>query len=260
MPETEILSTGSVDVYTHEGETLTFKDWRPHGLVDMRRALGVSSNVYFYAIGGGYGRQSGLGVEAIVTYLSQFGIGEKTGMSLVEEAAGMLPTPAWKLARYGDSWRLADTYHLAIGQHAYAVTPLQMTRATAALATNGRLVTPTLLRMSVATSSSRQLPIVRKHFATIHDGLTYAVQRGTAAGLYQPGRSLAVKTGTAEADAFKTAIHSWVIGYFPAHKPQYAFTFLLTSGPWGEETGSVAVTADVMRWMEQYRPEYLYTP
>lgn len=259
-PEREMLSTGSIEVYTHNGETLTFKDWRPHGPVDMRRALGVSSNVYFYAIGGGHERQPGLGVDTILEYLALFGVGAKTGVSLVEEAAGMVPTPAWKQATYGDDWRLADTYHLAIGQHAYAVTPLQMTRATAVIATKGRLVTPTLLHRSSPAPSHKQLSIASEHFAVIHGGLEYAVQGGTAAGLYQSGRSLAVKTGTAEADVFKTAIHSWVIGYFPADKPQYAFTFLLTSGPWGEETGAVAVTADVMRWLERNRPEYLYTP
>lgn len=257
-PEDEILSTGAIELFDTTGTLLTFKDWKPHGYVNLSTALGVSSNVYFYAIGGGYGSQPGLGIDTILSYLLLFKIGDATGLAHLSEANGTLPTPAWKQATYGgDAWRLADTYLAAIGQLGYQVTPLMMTRAIAAIATKGTMVTPTILRTAGASSTAERLPLSAEHFAPIHAGMEYAVKQGTVAGLYREGLSLAAKTGTAEADTEKQHIHSWVVGYFPAHAPRYAFTFMLARGPWGQEVGAVAVTDDVLVWLSRYRPEYL---
>jgi len=73
-PEHEILSTGSISIpnpYDSKKESI-FKDWRAHGLVDMRRAIAVSSNVYFFEVGGGYKDQKGLGIEKIGEYMNLF--------------------------------------------------------------------------------------------------------------------------------------------------------------------------------------------
>ena len=81
-PETQILSTGSISIpnpYFPDKESV-FVDWKAHGLVDMREAIAVSSNVYFYEIGGGYEEQKGLGIKNIEKYMRIFGFGEKTGI------------------------------------------------------------------------------------------------------------------------------------------------------------------------------------
>lgn len=253
-PKKEILSTGSITLVDRNGVPRVFNDWRAHGLVDMEKAIGVSSNVYFYAIGGGYEDQQGLGIEKITEYLELFGIGEKTGIAAVAEGDGQTPTPEWKAAAFGgDEWRLGDTYLASIGQHGYAVTPLQMTRAVAAIATEGEMVTPRIV--ASAPEGRMTLPLPREHFKIVKGGMEYAVLSGTASGLYMDGVTLAAKTGTAEADSRREHIHSWIIGYFPHDAPRYAFTFMLASGPWGEETGAVAVAQDIFIWMREHRPD-----
>ncbi len=259
-PQKEILSLGSISLRDQNGEFLIFKDWKAHGYIDMRKAIGVSSNVYFYAIGGGYEDQEGLGIEKINRYLELFGIGQETGIKEPKESAGQIPNPKWKEEKYnGNKWRLADTYLTSIGQHGYAVTPIQMTRAVAGLASFGYLPTPTLLS-SNTTFEKTSLPFSLESFQIVKEGMKYSVVNGTASGLYMEGVTLAAKTGTAEADANKEKIHSWLIGYFPYNEPKYAFTFMLGYGPWGEETGAVSVAENVFKWLKKNRPEYLTNP
>jgi len=259
-PNKEILSTGSITLTDQNGETLFFNDWKPHGYVDMREAIGVSSNVYFYAIGGGYEGQSGLGIQKITEYLQMFGIGDTTGVDILTESDGQTPTPEWKEATFeGDQWRLADTYLTSIGQHGYEVTPLQMTRAVAAIATEGEMVLPKIIHDSNLQSTNVLLPIQKEYFQVVKEGMEYAVVNGTASGLYMDNVTLAAKTGTAEVDIHKEHIHSWLIGYFPYDKPKYAFTIMLDTGPWGEETGAVSVAQNVLLWIRENRGEYLNT-
>ncbi|AGL02647.1 penicillin-binding protein 2 [Desulfoscipio gibsoniae] len=69
-----------------------FRDWKldGHGMVDMRKALEVSCDTYFYQ----YGRMAG--VDAIASMAREFGLGEKTGIKLPGEMSGLVPTPEWK--------------------------------------------------------------------------------------------------------------------------------------------------------------------
>ncbi len=257
-PRKEILSTGSISLTDQNGKRLLYNDWKPHGYVDMKKALGVSSNVYFYAIGGGFEDQEGLGIEKIIEYLQMFNIGSSTGIQLISDSAGQLPTPEWKKRTFNDDkWRLGDTYLTAIGQHGYAVTPLQMTKAVASIATEGKMITPTINHDLDAKTEQVSLPLDRKYFKTVHEGMEYAVVAGTASGLYLDSVRIAAKTGTAEADANKEQIHSWLIGYFPADKPRYAFTFLLGHGPWGEEIGAASAAGDIFNWINKNRSEYI---
>ncbi len=110
----QILSTGSISIPNPYNPDLpsVFKDWRVNGLTDVRRAIAVSSDVYFYEVGGGYKDQPGLGIDRIDKYLRIFGFGAPTGIQGFKEPAGNIPTPAWKEATFdGDPWRIGDTYH-----------------------------------------------------------------------------------------------------------------------------------------------------
>lgn len=256
----EILSTGSIELpnMRYPEKPYVYRDWKAHGLVDMRRAIGVSSNIYFYAIGGGYEDQEGLGIGRIEEYLRMFGFGEKTGIKQVEEFSGRLPSYNRKSGLNGnEDWRLGDTYLVSIGQNDYGVTSLQLTRAVSAIASQGKLVSPTLLLSDSTENSFSQVPVKQEYFKVVQEGMEYAVLNGTAAGLYIDGITIAAKTGTTEVDDNKELIHSWVSGYFPHDNPQYAFTFMLDSGPWGEEVGAVAVADDVMAWIRDNRTQYL---
>ena len=111
-PEKEILSTGSISVpnpYDPTRKTV-FMDWKAHGLVDMRRAIAVSSNVYFYEVGGGFEGQPGLGIARLNKYFRMFGLGKSVDGGLFDGPAGTVPSPEWKERVFpGDPWRIGDT-------------------------------------------------------------------------------------------------------------------------------------------------------
>ncbi|HMA77911.1 MAG TPA: penicillin-binding transpeptidase domain-containing protein, partial [Candidatus Paceibacterota bacterium] len=111
-PDTTIVSTGEIVIpnpYTPSQPSI-FRDWRAHGVMDMREAIAFSSNVYFYIIGGGFQDQAGLGITKMSEYMKRFGFGDTTDIVLANEQTGTLPTPAWKAEVFDDDWRLGDTY------------------------------------------------------------------------------------------------------------------------------------------------------
>jgi penicillin-binding protein 2 len=234
-PSKVIISTGSIEIpnpYFPDKPSI-FKDWKAHGAVDLRDAIAVSSNIYFYALGGGYKDQIGLGIDRIEKYVRMFGIGEKTGIAMPGEILGSVPNPKWKSERFaGDPWRLGDTYHTAIGQYGFQVTPIQMVRATAGLARRGVLVEPTLIHNQV--SKEKVLPFIHDDdYQVVHEAMRQTVTDGTARLLNLPNTSLTAKTGTAEIGTQKKFVNSWLIGFFPFEDPRYAFTVTLEKGPAG---------------------------
>src|SRR3990167_4541647 len=98
-PYKKILSTGSISIPNPylPGEESVFKDWRANGWTDIKEAIAVSSDIYFYEIGGGFKDQKGLGIVNIEKYTRLFGIGTKTGVDLPDEKEGTIPNPQWKL-------------------------------------------------------------------------------------------------------------------------------------------------------------------
>lgn len=260
-PRATIVSTGALSVpnpYNPDMPSI-FKDWKAHGVVDMRRALAVSSNVYFYEVGGGFGRQRGLGITNIERYMSLFGFSKPTGIDLPSERAGIIPTPAWKEEQFEDgAWRLGDTYNTAIGQYGFQVTPLQMARAVAALANGGTLLTPRVERvLHPEDVQSQTLPFKDAHLSIVREGMLEAVRYGTAAGLAMPGITLGAKTGTAQVGVQNEEKHSWVVGFFPYENPRYSFAVVVEHGPAGLTPGSVMVMRTVLEWMSIHMPEYL---
>lgn len=257
-PEKEIESTGSISIpnpYDPTKSTL-FRDWKAHGWTDMRKAIAVSSDVYFYAVGGGYKDQKGLGISAIDEWMRRFGFGTPTGVALPNEAGGIVPNPSWKAETFdGEQWFLGNTYHTSIGQYGFQTTVLQLARAVASLANGGVLVEPTIERG--AQVERTPLNVNGEHLQIVREGMRLAVTEGTAAALNIPGVSVAAKTGTAEVGARKEFINSLIIGFFPAEKPQYAFAVVMERGKAGTLTGAPLVMRELLSWMERERPEML---
>lgn len=254
----QILSTGSISIPNPYNPKLPsiFKDWKAHGLVDMRHAIAVSSDVYFYEIGGGYKDQRGLGIASIDRYLQFFGLGNPTGLAGFTEPAGTIPTPEWKEEAFnGDPWRVGDTYNTAIGQYGVQVTPLQMARMSAAIANNGMLVTPVLLASS--TPERTQLLFTMHAFDVIKEGMRLAVTEGTATAINMPFVEVAGKTGTAQVGMHNEFMNSWIIGFFPYKHPRYAFAVVLERAPAGTATGAPAAMNAFLWWLQQNAPEYL---
>lgn len=260
-PRKQILSTGALVIpnpYNPKEKTI-FKDWKEHGLVDMRWALAVSSNEYFYQVGGGYKDQKGLGIANIEKYSRMFGLGQLTGIELENEAGGTIPSPAWKAENFkGESWRIGDTYHTSIGQYGVLVTPLQMARVAASIANFGTLVKPTILKQATSTIPiGSKLPIAKSYFDVIHDGMQLAVKEGTAKGLNTPSVTVGAKTGTAELGVSKDRVNSWVIGFWPYEHPRYAFAVAMEKGARHNTIGGVFVMRTMFDWMGSNLREYV---
>lgn len=259
-PEKQILSTGSISIQNpyYPNIKSVFNDWKAHGWVDMRRALAVSSDVYFYAIGGGYQDQKGLGIANIEKYAQMFGLDKTTGIDLTGEKFGTIPSPAWKLKLFnGEPWRLGDTYHTVIGQYGFQMTLIEALRMAAAIANGGTLQTPHLVTNPVQESPKSQIPASPDHFAIIREGMRDSVMSGTETGLNVSYVNVAGKTGTAEIDAGKKYINSWALGFFPYEKPRYAFAVVMERGPHANTIGGVFVMRQMLDWMHAHTPEYL---
>lgn len=258
-PNKKILSTGSISIpnpYYPDKPTI-FKDWKAHGWVDMREALSVSSDVYFYEVGGGYQGQKGLGIDNIDKYVKMFGFGEKTGIDLPSEAEGTIPTPEWKKKNFdGEEWRVGNTYHTAIGQYGFQVTPLQAVRATAAIANDGVLLTPSFL-LGGKQNNKVQIDINKKYFQIVKEGMRMSATTGTGKGLNMTNLEIAVKTGTAELGASKEQVNSWVVGFFPYDNPKYAFAAIMERGSVHNTIGALYVMRQLFDWMTVYKSEYL---
>lgn len=257
-PSKAILSTGSISIpnpYFPDKPSI-FKDWKAHGYTDMRRAIAVSSDVYFYAIGGGYQDQKGLGINKIDDYARMFGFGSTSGFMLGGEAEGTIPTPEWKQQVFNDEWRLGDTYNTAIGQYGFQVTPLQVMRYVAALANGGTLLKAHLLLGQPVEGI--QIEIDDAELQVAREGMRQAVgEGGTAAALNISGIELAGKTGTAQVGTRNQYMNSWVIGFWPASEPKYAFAVVLEKAPAGTNSGAAPAMSKFFYWLRDAKPEYV---
>lgn len=256
-PSKEIFSDGALRIpnpYNPDKPTI-MKDWKAHGWTDMREAIAVSSDVYFYTVGGGFGDQKGLGIDKIDEYVRLFAIADPTGVDLEGEVDGTIPTIAWKKELFPDDpWRVGDTYNTAIGQYGFQVTPIQMARATAALANDGLLVTPHLVAGSQVPT--KRIPVDDEDLTIIREGMRLAVTDGTAKALLMSHVAMAGKTGTAELGVSKQNVNSWIIGFWPYENPQYAFATVMEHGPVTNLVGSASVMRRLFDWMIVHTPQY----
>jgi len=260
-PSTKILSTGQLvvpNIYDPSKPTI-FKDWKAHGWVDMRWGIAVSSDVYFYEIGGGFGSQKGVGIKNIEKYAKMFGLSLKTGINLPGEETGVISTPEWKAAHFnGEPWRVGDTYHTVIGQYGVLVTPLQILRGITAIANGGRMITPNILKSPDGlAANSIVLPIDPEHLRVVREGMRLSVREGTAKGLNTPVVEIAAKTGTAELGETRERVNSWVTGFWPYQTPHYAFVVVMEKGSRHNTIGATFVMRQMIDWMQVYTPEYL---
>ena len=200
-----------------------------HGTQDLLQAITHSCNVYFNNVG------LLIGPELINKYERIFGLGRKTDIDLPYEEAGFIPSPAQRATK-NRGWYKGDTVNFSIGQGEVLVTPLQLVRMMSAVAQNGKLVQPHLVKMIEGKPLNRYtLPtyinINPKIFDIVHKGLEAVVAdpTGTAHHLYIEGMTIAGKTGTAQTSGNKPH-HSWFVGYTKTDKLNIAFCVFLEHG------------------------------
>jgi penicillin-binding protein 2 len=236
-PKKQIYSAGYIEIpHRYDPETIyRYKDWMAHGWVDMRKAIAQSSNVYFYAIGGGYQDQEGLGPGGIKKYLELFGWSEKTGIDLPGERNGFIPDPEWKKNYLGEGWWDGDTYNLSIGQGYILVTPLEVATAFSAIANGGTLFQPRIVKEIIGekTFSSE---IIRQEFIDsdnldiVRQGMRQAVSgenspQASATILNSLSVKAAAKTGTAELGSDR--YNNWVTVIAPYEDPEIVLTIVM---------------------------------
>ena len=206
-------------------------DWKleGHGPVDLREGLAQSCNIYYYTVG------HKLGVERIVHYARALGLGSPTGIELPREQAGFLPTPGWKQRQHGEPWVGGDTINMSIGQGFITATPLQIANAVAAIANDGVVYRPylvkevrsgadgSLLRRTVPTPLL-EVGVQPETFAFVREAMRYTVTDGTpAVAITTPAVQAAGKTGTAQTRSKDIEgperKHSWFVAFAPADAP-----------------------------------------
>lgn len=151
-----LLDPGTIEIPNRfapndPGRVQPFVCWNlaGHGLMNMRLAIANSCDIYFYKIAGGFDQDNefveGLTVDRIDVYGRQFGFGRVQGIELPLEAAGNLPTRAWKRQTQGEPWSTGDDYNLGIGQGFMTATPLQQAQMAAVVANGGYLFRPRIV-------------------------------------------------------------------------------------------------------------------
>ncbi len=256
-PNKIIHTTGSISIpnpYDPTKSTI-FRDWKDLGDLDLRHAIAMSSDAYFYTLGGGYGDQKGLGITNIDKYLRMFGFGTSTLPSFVSGKAGTIPTPEWKMKTFNEAWYLGDTYHTAIGQYGFQVTPVQIVRGVAAIANGGTILTPTILKDDMLPID-HVVDIPQQNFEIVREGMRLGVEIGTSIALKVPYADFAGKSGTAELGVSKDKVNSWITGFWPYENPKYAFAVTLEKGSVHNLIGAAAAMRQEIDWMDKNTPEY----
>jgi penicillin-binding protein 2 len=256
----ERSSTYCPGFYMLPGNTRKYRDWKRtgHGTVNLHDSIVQSCDVYFYDLA------LSLGIERIHEYLGHFGFGRKTGVDILGELPGLLPSSAWKRQRRDQPWFPGETIITGIGQGFFLTTPLQLANAAAALANGGRILQPNIVMAEQEAGSDELLPHHPRLLETITindqshwDAVIKAMvdvvhsARGTARkiGLDSPFK-IAGKTGTAQvyglkqeekydAEAIdeKLRDHALFIAFAPAEQPKIAVAVIVEHGGGG---GSVA--------------------
>ncbi|HHC71468.1 MAG TPA: penicillin-binding protein 2 [Thiotrichales bacterium] len=245
--------------YVLPGEKRRFHDWKRsgHGETDLDYAITQSCDVYFYDLA------RNLGIDRIHEFLAPFGLGHRTGIDMVTEMPGLLPSRAWKRRQLGEPWYPGETLNTGIGQGFMLATPLQLAVATATVATRGHPMRPRMIHARHRPGTDRSLAeppdpleplagISAEHWEYIVHAMRNVVhsRRGTARRIRSKRYDIAGKTGTAQVFGMKEEEeyvaeeldvklrdHALFIAFAPVEMPRIAVAVVVENGGSG---GAVA--------------------
>jgi penicillin-binding protein 2 len=243
-PETTFYCNGALPFGNR-----VFNCWRKggHGQVDLHKAIVQSCDVYFYQVG------IRLGVDRLARYAQLFGLGRLSGLALLGEKGGLIPTSSWKLGRFKVPWQPGETLSIAIGQGYNTVTPLQMAALTAAVANGGVLYLPSLVKRLVSPRGEvlrellprkvTDIPLQADNLERVRKGLVGVINEpggtGHAARLW--GITAAGKTGTAQVVGLGKKggrDHAWFVAFAPLEGPELAMAIVVEHGGHGGEAAA----------------------
>jgi len=248
------------------------------GGVDMRRAIQLSSNIYFYSLA------NEMGVDLIHDSMKPLGFGQITGIDLGGEVRGVLPSTEWKRNAYkrpeAKKWYAGETISLGIGQGYNNFTMLQLAQATAIVADGGLKHKPHLVLATRNTVSGQVVPMPQppaenlgytaSAISVIREGLTSVVTSGTARGVFAGAAYQAAgKTGTAQAvtQAQNTKYnaraleehqrdHALFMGFAPVNDPKIAIAVIVENAGWGAGAAAPIARRVFDYWLaDQYPSE-----
>ena len=246
----QIFSPGYLDVpnpYNPDMPT-RYMDWRNQGYVDLVSAIGQSSNVYFYTVGGGAGDSKGLGITRLRAWWEKFNLGVQTGIDLSGEGFGFLPSPDWKEKKTKKPWLLGDTYNVSIGQGDLLLTPLQLLSYISAIGNGGKIYRPFVNLDARRPEISADLSNLETAIKEVQAGMRQVVTSplGTARLLADLPFAVGAKTGTAQIRNNEQA-NAIFVGYAPVPNPQIALLILVENSKEGS-LNTLPIAKDVLNW------------
>ena len=265
--DTQIDDNGSFRLPGGERE---YRDWSwtvdnsgGQGVVDLRRAIYRSSNVYFYDVA------SRLDINYLAGFAEDFGFGRNLAVDISDASRGLVPDPEWKLGAKGEKWYQGDSVNMGIGQGDLLVTPLQIATYVAMIANGGKTVRPRMVKGPEAAPVSDAASYEPTHLTSLTDDdwlrLIASMEdvvhlggqgfRGNGTAWAYIGQDIsyrmAGKSGTAqvveirqgeeyneeELSEFRRK-HAWFMAFAPVDDPQIALAVLVENGGGGSSVAA----------------------
>jgi penicillin-binding protein 2 len=256
-----VLCTGAARYY---GRTFHCAKKEGHGPLHLEQAIAKSCNIFFYDLG------RRLGISKIAQHAKELGLGERTGIDLPGERAGVMPSPEWKMENRKAKWYAGETISVSIGQGAVSTTPLQMLRAVSAIATNGKLATPhVVLRAERGSKEDSewptvQIPLRAAHAGKIRQGMWESVNGGgTGHNAAVAGLDICGKTGTVQVVSNQRGQplspdfedHSWFAGFGNRDNPEIAVVVFVEHGGKGGVAAAPIARQIFKAYFDRKKPE-----
>ncbi|HET6216332.1 MAG TPA: penicillin-binding protein 2 [Acidobacteriaceae bacterium] len=241
-----------------------------HGPVDILHAIPFSCDTYYYTLA------ERLGIEKIAYWAHKVGIGQKTGIDLPGEVTGTMPSEEWKMKNFHEKWYAGEVISVGIGQGAVALSPVQLVRAVAGIASGGVLKRPHVVEPGQLPADFRQalydsypgsgdvtIPIAPAIWETITEGMALTTNSGTAAASHLANIDFAGKTGTAQVVNHSAGMKSlgigaeranaWFVGIAPRRNPDIAVVVLVEHGGWGAEASAPLAARVIEAFVDKQR-------
>ena len=259
---------GSTQIYGRR-----FFCWKKegHGEVDLHRAIVSSCNVFFYRLG------RRLGIEKIAAHAKAMGLGHKTGIDLLGEDPGIVPSPEWKRRIYNANWYPGETISVAIGQGAVSLTPIQLARALGGLGMGGVYNVPHVVPSEELDRAGKRLPAPFKPDRPLEPRTVRLISQGLwgVVNEYGTGRRAAVegfdvcgKTGTAQVISRESRAglksedqpfqdSAWFVGFAPKDLPEIAAAVFVEQGGSGGASAAPVLQAMFQVYFDKHRKKRL---
>ena len=244
--------------YQLKGSSHKYRCWREggHGSTSLIDSIMQSCNVFYYQLA------NALGIDKMHDFLNNLGLGQKTGIDLLGEPSGLMPSQNWKRRVYDQPWYPGETLIAGIGQGFVLATPLQLSVVTATLANHGKRIEPRLVdRFSYRDENFVEIEVQqegqvlattnvnKEHYDVVIEGMRQVVEgsRGTARAIGNTAKySIAGKSGTAQVvniaqgakydeellNEFQRK-HALFVSFAPIEKPQIAVSVVVENGGGG---------------------------